>query len=284
MADKFPPQHQEADPGLEHEMTPKPDCMPRFPGSGRLKGKVALITGGDSGIGRATAILFAREGADVAIVYLSEDEDRDAEETKDLVEAEGRKALLIRGDLRQKAFCTAAVKKTVEVFGRLDVLVNNAAHQAEVEDLRDLSQEQLARTFETNIYAYFYMTQAALDYLKEGSAIVNVTSVNSYKGNDTLVDYSATKGAITAFTRSMSQNLVARGIRVNGVAPGPIWTPFIPMSFPAEKVAEFGGQVPMERAGQPNEVAPALLFLACEDSSYFTGQVLHPNGGMVVGA
>ncbi|WP_209737279.1 SDR family oxidoreductase [Aureimonas populi] len=284
MADQRPPQHQDRDPGVEYEMQPRPDCMPRFPGAGRLTGKVALITGGDSGIGRASAILFAREGADVAIVYLSEEEDRDAEETKDLVEAEGRKALLIRGDLRQKAFCTAAVKKTVEVLGRLDVLVNNAAHQAVAEDVRDISEEQLARTFETNIYAYFYMTQAALDHLKEGAAIVNVTSVNSYKGNDTLIDYSSTKGAITAFTRSMALNLADRKIRVNGVAPGPIWTPFIPMSMPAEKVAEFGTQVTMGRAGQPNEVASALLFLACDDSSYFTGQVLHPNGGTIVGA
>jgi NAD(P)-dependent dehydrogenase (short-subunit alcohol dehydrogenase family) len=282
MENQRPPQHQERDPGLEHDMSPRPEYEPRFPGAGRLQGRVALITGGDSGIGRATAVLFAREGADVAIVYL--DEDRDAEETKAAIEAEGRKALLIRGDLRDKAFCTSAVEKTVEAFGKLDVLVNNAGHQETAEDLRDISEEQLAKTFETNIYAYFYMTQAALDHLEPGSAIVNVTSVNSYKGNDTLIDYSSTKGAITAFTRSMASNLADKGIRVNGVAPGPIWTPFIPMSFPADKVAKFGAQAPMGRAGQPNEVAPALLFLACEDSSYFTGQVLHPNGGMIVGA
>jgi NAD(P)-dependent dehydrogenase (short-subunit alcohol dehydrogenase family) len=282
MENQRPPQHQDRDTGLEHDMSPRPEYEPRFPGSGRLHGRTALVTGGDSGIGRATAVLFAREGADVAIVYL--DEDSDAEETKAAIEAEGRRALLIRGDLREKAFCTSAVEKTVEAFGKLDVLVNNAGHQEVAEDVRDISEEQLAKTFETNIFAYFYMTQAALDHLKPGSAIVNVTSVNSYKGNDTLIDYSSTKGAITAFTRSMASNLADRGIRVNGVAPGPIWTPFIPMSFPADKVAEFGAQAPMGRAGQPNEVAPALLFLACEDSSYLTGQVLHPNGGMIVGA
>ncbi|KQT43107.1 NAD(P)-dependent oxidoreductase [Aureimonas sp. Leaf454] len=278
----FPEQHQNADPGREHEMNPRPDYTPRFPGSGRLAGKAAIITGGDSGIGRATAVAFAREGANVAIVYL--DEDRDAEETKGLVEAEGGKALLIKGNVRRKDFCRAAVDEAARTFGQLDILVNNAAHQEIAEDVRDISEEQLAKTFETNIYAYFYMTQAALDHLKPGSAIVNVTSVNSYKGNEKLIDYSSTKGAITAFTRSMASNLVEKGIRVNGVAPGPIWTPFIPMSFPADKVAEFGSEVPMKRAGQPNEVASALVFLACEDASYFTGQVLHPNGGTIVGA
>jgi len=278
----FPPQHQNNDPGLEHEMNPRPDYAPRFPGSGRLKGKTAIITGGDSGIGRATAVSFAREGADVAIMYL--DEDRDAEETKALVEKEGAKALLIRGDVRSKAFCREAVEKAVAEFGKLDILVNNAAHQEEKEDLREISEEQLAKTFETNIYGYFYMTQAALDHLKPGASIVNVTSVNSYKGNDTLIDYSSTKGAITAFTRSMALNLMDKKIRVNGVAPGPIWTPFIPMTMDAETVANFGSQVPMKRAGQPNEVAAALLFLASDDASYFSGQVLHPNGGTIVGA
>jgi len=278
----FPPQHQSGDPGREHEMTPAPDYKPRFPGTGRLQGKAALITGGDSGIGRATAVLFAREGADVAIAYL--DEHQDAEETKRLVEAEGTRCVLLPGNLREKRNCTAAVKRTVETFGKLDVLVNNAAHQEQAEDLREISETQLAKTFETNIYSYFYVTQAALDHLGPGSAIVNVTSVNSYKGNDTLIDYSSTKGAITAFTRSMASNLVEKGIRVNGVAPGPIWTPFIPIAMDAEQVASFGSQVPMKRAGQPNEVATALLFLACEDSSYFTGQVLHPNGGTIVGA
>lgn len=278
----FPPQHQNRAPGLEHEMDPAPDYEPRFPGSGRLTDKVAIITGGDSGIGRATAVLYAREGADVAILYY--DEDQDAQKTKELVEREGRRALLIKTDVRSKAACKDAVEKTVAEFGKLDILVNNAAHQQQAEDLRDISEEQLAQTFETNIYGYFYMTQAALDHLKSGAAIVNVTSVNSYKGNDTLIDYSATKGAITAFTRSMSANLVEKGIRVNGVAPGPIWTPFIPIAMSAEQVAEFGSQVPMKRAGQPNEVASALLFLACDDSTYFSGQVLHPNGGTIVGA
>jgi NAD(P)-dependent dehydrogenase (short-subunit alcohol dehydrogenase family) len=278
----FPPQHQDRDPGLEHEMDPRPDYAPRFPGSGRLKGKTAIITGGDSGIGRATAVSFAREGADVAILYL--DEDEDAEETKALVEKEGGKALLIAGNVRSKAFCREAVEKVVAAFGKLDILVNNAAHQEEKKDLREISEEQLAKTFETNIYGYFYMTQAALDHLKPGAAIVNVTSVNSYKGNDTLIDYSSTKGAITAFTRSMAMNLMDKKIRVNGVAPGPIWTPFIPMAMDAETVAEFGSQVPMKRAGQPNEVAAALLFLASDDASYFSGQVLHPNGGTIVGA
>ncbi len=282
MAENFPPQHQDAEPGREHEMTPRPDYMPRFKGSDRLPGKVALITGGDSGIGRASAVSFAREGADVAIVYL--EEDTDAQETRAAIEAEGRRALLIRGDVRDKGFCMDAVRQTVEAFGKLDILVNNAAHQEEAKDLRDISEEQLAKTFETNIYGYFFMTQAALDHLSEGASIVNVTSVNSYKGNDTLIDYSSTKGAITAFTRSMALNLMDRKIRVNGVAPGPIWTPFIPMSMDAEKVASFGSQVPMGRAGQPNEVASALLFLASDDASYFSGQVLHPHGGTIVGA
>ena len=278
----FPPQHQAGDPGREHEMNPRPDYKPRFPGSSRMKGKATLITGGDSGIGRASAVLFAREGADVAIAYL--DEHEDAQEAKRLVEVEGGRCILIPGNLRQKANCTRAVEETVKAFGKLDVLVNNAAHQEQKDDLRKISEEQLAKTFETNIYAYFYMTQAALDHLKAGASIVNLTSVNSYKGNDTLIDYSATKGAITAFTRSMSANLVEKGIRVNGVAPGPIWTPFIPIAMSEDEVASFGSQVPMKRAGQPNEVAAAVLFLASDDASYFTGQVLHPNGGAIVGA
>ncbi|GGD99392.1 NAD(P)-dependent oxidoreductase [Aureimonas endophytica] len=277
----FPPQHQNHSPGREHEMDPAPDYAPRYPGSGRLQGKVALVTGGDSGIGRATAVLFAREGAKLAIVY--QEEHRDAEDTKALIEAEGGEALLLPGDVRQKSFCMKAVADTVSRFGKLDVLVNNAAYQEEVEDLRDLSEDQLRRTFETNIYGYFFMTQAALDHLKEGASIVMTTSVNSFKGNTTLIDYSATKGAITAFVRSMAQNLVEKKIRVNGVAPGPIWTPFIPDTMPPDKVASFGSQVPMKRAGQPNEVASCFLFLACEDASYITGQVLHPNGGTMVG-
>ncbi|MEF2554425.1 SDR family oxidoreductase [Aurantimonas sp. A2-1-M11] len=282
MPPSIPAQHQDTTPGRETEMTPAPDYKPRYPGSGRLAGKVALITGGDSGIGRATAVLFAREKAKLAILYL--DEDRDAKETKAAIEAEGSECLLIRGDVRDKALCADAVAKTVEAFGRLDVLVNNAAHQMEENDLQNLSEAELAKHFETNVYGYVYMMQAALDHLPEGAAIVNVTSVNSYKGNDSLIAYSSTKGAITALTRSMASNLLGRKIRVNGVAPGPVWTPFIPMSMPAEKVEGFGKQAPMERAGQPNEIAPALLFLACEDSSYMTGQILHPNGGSIVGA
>jgi NAD(P)-dependent dehydrogenase (short-subunit alcohol dehydrogenase family) len=260
-------------------MRPQPQFMPRFPGSGRLEGKVALITGGDSGIGRATAIAMAREGAKVAVVYLEEHED--ANETARLVQAEGQDCLLIDGDVGAEDFCRRAIEQCVERFGRLDILVNNAAEQHEVNGLEELGAEQLARTFETNIYGYFFMTKAALPHLKEGSAIVNTTSVTAFKGNDNLLDYSATKGAIVAFTRSMSQLLVERGIRVNAVAPGPIWTPLIPASFDAEHVAKFGTDTPMKRPGQPNEVAPCFVFLASEDASYMSGQVLHPNGGVI---
>jgi NAD(P)-dependent dehydrogenase (short-subunit alcohol dehydrogenase family) len=262
-------------------MHPRPDYEPRFPGSGRLEGKVALITGGDSGIGRAVAVLFAREGANVAIVYLEEHED--AKETARAVEAEGRKCLSLAGDIGEEAFCQEAVRKTVERFGGLDVLVNNAAEQHEQESLEDIAKEQLERTFRTNVFGYFFMTKAALEHLKEGSAIVNTTSVTAYKGSPQLVDYSATRGAIVAFTRSMSQQLVGRGIRVNAVAPGPIWTPLIPASFDPERTSQHGASTPMKRAGEPNEVASCHLFLACEDASYMTGQVLHPNGGSIVG-
>lgn len=278
---QIPAQHQDQTPGRESEMTPAPEFMPRYPGSGRVDGKVAIVTGGDSGIGRACAVLLAREGANVAVMYL--DEEEDAQETRKAVEAEGAKCLLIAGDVRSKDFCRQAVEKTVAQFGKLDILVNNAGHQSEDEDLRKLTPEELAKHFETNVYGYVYMMQAALDHLKAGAAIVNVTSVNSYKSNDSLIAYSSTKGAITALTRSMASNLVDSKIRVNGVAPGPVWTPFIPMSFPAEKVEDFGSQSPMGRAGQPNEIAPSVLFLACEDSSFMTGQVLHPNGGTIVG-
>jgi NAD(P)-dependent dehydrogenase (short-subunit alcohol dehydrogenase family) len=268
-------------PGHESELQPKPDWEPRYAGSDRLKGKVALITGADSGIGRAVAALFAREGADVAILYLCEHDD--AEKTRQIVEKEGRKAITIAGDLGDKSFCERAVAQTVEQLGRLDILVNNAGEQHWEKDIRDISEEQLKRTFQTNIFSMFYLTQAARPHLKEGSAIVNCTSVTMYKGSELLLDYSATKGAITAFTRSLSQALVGDGIRVNAVAPGPIWTPLNPFGGqPKEKIPEFGKDTPMGRAGQPNEVAPAFLFLACEDASYMTGQTLHPNGGTIV--
>jgi NAD(P)-dependent dehydrogenase (short-subunit alcohol dehydrogenase family) len=273
----LPPQHQDRQPGRESAMTPKPDYAPRFRGSGRLEGKVALITGGDSGIGRAVAVLFAREGADVAIVYL--DEGEDAKEAARLVEREGRRCVAIAGDVGRPEFCAKAVETTVSELGRLDVLVNNAAEQHPQKDMADISPEQIDRTFRTNIYGYFFMTQAALPHLKKGASIVNTTSVTAYRGSPDLLDYSATKGAIVAFTRSLAQKLVKDGIRVNGVAPGPIWTPLIPSTFPEDKVKSFGANTPMQRPGQPNEVASCFLFLACEDASYLTGSVLHPNGG-----
>ena len=276
-----PPQHQSHQPGLEHEMSPRPESENRAQhGSGKLRDKVALITGGDSGIGRAVALAYAKEGADTAIVYLNEHED--ARETQRLVQQEGRRCLLIAGDVGKESFCHEAVDRTVREFGRLDILVNNAAEQHPQESLERISAEQLERTFRTNIFSYFYMGKAALPYLKEGSTIINTTSVTAYKGSPQLLDYSSTKGAIVAFTRSLSQALADKQIRVNAVAPGPIWTPLIPSTFPADKVAEFGSDVPLKRAGQPEEIAPSYVFLASQDSSYTTGQVLHPNGGTVV--
>jgi NAD(P)-dependent dehydrogenase (short-subunit alcohol dehydrogenase family) len=276
-----PPQRQ-SQPGIEEDMTPTPDATSeQHQGSGKLAGKVALISGGDSGIGRAVAVLFAREGADVAIGHLAE-EDTDANETVKLVEAEGRRCLTLPGDVGDEGFCRQAVERTVRELGRLDVLVNNAAEQHTTESISEISAEQLERTFRTNIVAMFFLTKAALPHLGEGSAIVNTTSVTAYQGNPTLLDYSSTKGAIVAFTRSLSQQLVSKGIRVNAVAPGPIWTPLIPATMPEEKVAQFGKDVPMGRPGQPEEVAPCYLFLASDDSSYMAGQVLHPNGGNVI--
>lgn len=272
-----PPQEQPTRPGHESEMTPRPDYAPRYPGSGRLRDKVALITGGDSGIGRAVAVLFAREGADVAILYLEEGDD--ARETVRLVEAEGRRCLALAGDVGDPGFCQRAVTEVIGKFNRLHILVNNAAEQHPQNDLTEISPGQLERTFRTNIFGYFYMTQAVLPHLRSGAAIINTSSVTAYRGSPGLLDYSATKGAIVTFTRSLAKDLVERGIRVNGVAPGPIWTPLIPSTFPAEKVASFGADVPMKRPGQPNEVASCFLFLACEDSSYISGSFLHPNGG-----
>ena len=279
----FPPQHQDRQPGLTHEMTPEPEHEAEYyRGSGKLRGKVALITGGDSGIGRAVAILFAREGADVAIMY--KDEHEDAAEARKQVEEEGRRGLTIAGDIGDEEFCRDAVEQVVQEFGRLDILVNNAAEQHPQEDIAEITAEQLERTFRTNIFAQFYMVKAALKHLREGSTIINTTSVTAYRGSSHLLDYSATKGAIVAFTRSLSLMLAEKGIRVNAVAPGPIWTPLIPATFDEEKVKSFGANVPLQRAGQPEEVSPAYVFLASRDSSYMTGQVLHPNGGEVINA
>jgi NAD(P)-dependent dehydrogenase (short-subunit alcohol dehydrogenase family) len=280
---KPPPQHQERQPGRESKMRPKPRAKdPTDRGSGKLAGKVALITGGDSGIGRAVAIAFAREGADVAIVYL--EEHADAEETRGMVEEEGGRCLLIPGDVKERSFCEEAVELTVDELGGLDVLVNNAAVQYPEKDFLKITDEHLEDTFRTNILSFFYTTQAALSHMGDGSTIVNSTSVTAYRGSHHLIDYASTKGAIVAFTRSLSTQLAEKGIRVNAVAPGPIWTPLIPSTFDKKHVAEFGQDTPLGRPGQPEEVAPAYVFLASDDSSYMTGQVLHPNGGEIVNA
>ncbi|MEO7800934.1 MAG: SDR family oxidoreductase [Ginsengibacter sp.] len=274
------PQRQQR-PGSELKMQPQPvaDNL-KVKGSGKLYNRVALITGGDSGIGRAVAILFAKEGADVAIVYY--DEHSDAKDTQQAIVQYGRHCLLIPGDLTKEKFCTSAVAKTVKQFGKIDVLINNAAIHYESKSLEDITTAQLLKTFQTNIFSMFWITKAALKHMAKGSAIINTTSVTAYRGSGELMDYAATKGAIVSFTRSLSSNLVEKGIRVNAVAPGPIWTPLIASSFDSKKVAKHGSDVPMKRAGEPVEVAPSYLFLACSDSSYITGQVLHPNGGEIV--
>lgn len=278
-----PPQQQDHRPGIESEMTPRPVAEdPSYHGSGKLSGKVALITGGDSGIGRAVAIAFAKEGADSLISYLNEHDD--ARETVRLVEEHGRRALAVPGDIGQESFCRELVEKTVQEFGHLDILVNNAAEQHPQESIEDITEQQLERTFRTNIFAMFFLTRAALPHLKERSTIVNTTSVTAFRGSPKLLDYSSTKGAIVAFTRSLALSLAEKGIRVNSVAPGPIWTPLIPSTFPPEKVANFGKDTALGRAGQPEEVANCFVFLASDDSSYITGQTLHPNGGEVVNA
>ncbi len=275
----MPPQHQRK-PGLESKMKPRPNYLaPHYRGAGKLEGKVALITGGDSGIGRAVAVLFAREGADVALVHLRE-EASDAEETKSAIEAEGRRALTIAGDVRDSKFCEKAVKTVVDEFDQLDILVNNAAYQQSRDGLEDISDDQLERTFKTNIFGYFYMARAALPHLKQGSAIINTGSITGLDGSKKLLDYSATKGAIHAWTKSLAQNLIEEGIRVNCVAPGPVWTPLNPSDKPAREVAKFGADTPMRRPAQPEEIAPAYVYFASEaDSSYVTGEVLTLLGG-----
>ncbi|MDG5821766.1 SDR family oxidoreductase [Natronococcus sp. A-GB7] len=284
-AEEVEPQQQDRQPGLESEMEPPAEFIrDDYEGSGKLEGKVAVVTGGDSGIGRAAAVHFAREGADVAVMYL--DEEEDAETTAEMIEDEGQESLTISGDVRDSAFCQAAVEEVVDEFGDLDVLVNNAAAQVVKTDLTDITDEQWEETFATNMHGYFYLTREALPHLEDGDAIVNTTSVNAFAGNDMLVDYSTTKGAIVAFTRSLSQQLAPEGIRVNQVAPGPIWTPLIPATigdYDPEAVEEFGQDVPMGRPGQPSELGPAYVYLACEDSSYVSGQTLHINGGSIVG-
>jgi NAD(P)-dependent dehydrogenase (short-subunit alcohol dehydrogenase family) len=272
-----PAQKQDRQPGRESEMRPLPEYLPKYPGCGRLKGKIALITGGDSGIGRAVAVAMAREGAKIAIVYL--EEHKDAEETVSLVADEGSEAIKFAGDIADESFCEQVIDDTVKTFGRLDILVNNAAEQHEVDDLLELTAEQIERTFRTNVFSFFYLAKAALRHMQQGASILNTASITAFQGHKTLLDYSATKGAIVSMTRALSEALLEKGIRVNAVAPGPIWTPLIPASFDAEKTAKHGSSAPMERAGQPNEVAPCYVFLASEDASYISGQVMHPNGG-----
>ncbi len=281
---EFPPQHQDEQPGKEHEMNPRPEYIREsYKGCGKLKGKTALITGGDSGIGRAVAVHFAREGANVAIAHFEENEAKDARETRKLIEAENARCLMLAGDLRSEDFCREIVEKTVAEFGSINILVNNAAVQFEVDDFSKIDDAQMRLTFETNIYSYMRCAKYALGHMKKGDVIINTTSVTAYDGHETLIDYASTKGAIVAFTRSLAAQMTPKkGIRVNGIAPGPVWTPLIPASFDEEKVAKFGQDTPMGRAGQPSELGPAYVFLASEDSSYITGQIIHINGGRPV--
>lgn len=274
------PQHQDQQPGIEKEMTPRPIYDDGQPGFGRLKDKVAIITGGDSGIGRAVAISFAKEGADVVIVYL--DEHVDARQTADDVRKYGKEALVLPIDISKEGNCKTIVEQTLERFGKIDILVNNAAVQYVQHDIEDISAEQLEYTFRVNIFSQFYLTKFTVPHLKEGSSIINTASVTAYRGNEELMDYSSTKGAIVSFTRALSGSLVKKGIRVNAVAPGPVWTPLIPASFDEEKVGEFGKNTPIGRVAQPVEIAPSYVFLASNDGVFFTGQVLHPNGGSVI--
>lgn len=278
---EIPGQHQAQQPGLETEMEPQPDStMEEYRGSGKLDSKVAIITGGDSGIGRAVAVAFAKEGADIVAVYLNEHED--ARRTKEEVEQCGRKCLLLAGDVAEESFCYEVAEKAMSTFTRIDILVNNAAEQHVRESILNIDEAQLEKTFRTNIFSMFHLVKAVLPHLKRGARIVNTTSVTAYKGSPHLLDYSATKGAIVAFTRSLALQLIERGIHVNAVAPGPIWTPLIPATFPADDVAEFGKSTPIKRAGQPDEVAPCYVFLASRDCAYMSGQTLHPNGGTIV--
>ncbi|MBB6637106.1 SDR family oxidoreductase [Cohnella thailandensis] len=278
-APPYPAQHQDRQPGIESLMNPKPVFdNPNYRGSGKLKDKVAIVTGGDSGQGRAIAIAFAKEGADIVIVYLNEHSD--ANETKTMIEQRGRRCLSIAGDIGNESFCKQVIEQTVREYGTLDILVNNAAEQHVQNSLEKITSEQMEQTFRTNFYSIFYLTKAALPHLKPGSAIINAASLTAYEGNELLMDYSATKGAIVAFTRSLSKSLLNKGIRVNGVVPGTIWTPLIPASFPSDQVAQWGAQTPMKRAGQPFEVAPAYVYLASEDSSYVSGQLIHVTGGV----
>jgi NAD(P)-dependent dehydrogenase (short-subunit alcohol dehydrogenase family) len=277
----LPPQHQEHYPGTEKEMIPRPRVKAEwYRGSGKLSGKTALITGGDSGIGRAVAVLFAREGASIAIVYLNEHED--AKETKRMVEEEGQKCVLLAGDITSEDFCRECIGQTVRQLGSLDILVNNAVYEKLEGDILKVTEEEIDKSFRTNIYSFFFLSKYAVPHMKPGASIINTTSVNAYKGNGALLTYSSTKGAIVSFTRSLAESLMEKGIRVNAVAPGPIWTPLIPSTAPAENVPEFGQGAPMKRPGEPEEVSPSYVFLASRDSSYMSGQVLHPNGGTAV--